>query len=596
MKKNFQVNLGGIINLLSNHLYSSSHVFIRELIQNANDAITAVNMLDIKPSIHIELFSDEDGTILSVIDNGSGLTHHEIEQFLSSVGSSIKRDQEIQRNDFIGRFGVGLLSCFMVCDEITLVTKSRKNHEVHKWIGFADGAYTVERLPDATNEYGTQVYIKFKADQVATYSEKKIKLLIREYANYLSYPIFFNNGKTLEQLNDQLFPWESKGAPYELDNTILNASLRHFNSESQHYIDLRIPEIELEGIAYILASNTTRHESSQKIYLKRMWLADSGEKLLPEWAFFLNCFVNSNQLSPTASRESLYINDAFDHAKKLIRERIKDYFRVLSAHDPEKMLAIVNTHYKAFKNLAVEEDDIFDLIINWLKFETSLGDFTLPELVKKFGKIEFTSDYDKYRQIKPLAMAQNSCVVNAAYLHEADLIRKFKSKLPEIEMKLIDTNDFVALFEPISIEERNKLMEFIQLSNQYLKPYDCELVIKRYEPESLPAIFFMSDGSKHLRDMKDSIAQSNALFGAILNKLLNTEQQDPSVLCVNLNNLLIQQLATQQDPKLIDKFIVTIYINALLQGHHPLKQKEMNHLTQSLVDIMQMGISTISNK
>src|SRR5690606_16387971 len=110
---NFQVNLNGMIDLLSNHLYSNPGVFYRELLQNAADAIAARNRLGhaFEGKITFELFPSK---TLAVHDNGIGLTESEIGQFLASIGHTSKRGNPDASDDYIGQFGVGLLACFLV--------------------------------------------------------------------------------------------------------------------------------------------------------------------------------------------------------------------------------------------------------------------------------------------------------------------------------------------------------------------------------------------------------------------------------------------------------------------------------------------------
>ena len=364
MKKNFQVNLSGVINILSNHLYSSSDVFVRELLQNAHDAINAGLLLEeFDPSVQVELVDDENGGVLIITDNGSGLTQDEIELFLSSVGSSIKTGNESKKTDFIGRFGVGLLSCFMVCEEINLITKSRKNHEAYQWVGSGDGSYSVSKLEQETHSFGTKVFIRFKESYHLHYTGAKIKKLIKEYADYLQHPITFTYNESTEVVNKQNFPWEEETEFIQKkERAILNASKHTFLVDAEDYIDLTIPEIGIEGVAYILPKETSRMKPQQQVYLKRMWLSNSSDQLLlPSWAFFLNCIVNSSQLSPTASRESFYDNAVLKKTKAFLRQHLMDYFKTLSEEDPEKMIRIIHTHYTAFKSLAIAESDGFSI-------------------------------------------------------------------------------------------------------------------------------------------------------------------------------------------------------------------------------------------
>ena len=127
----FKVNLGGMIDILANHLYSTPEVFIRELLQNGIDAISArkKQQSDLRDA-HLRIKVDP-GRQLVFTDSGAGLTRDEIHQFLAVIGQSSKRDLETGRvyEDYIGRFGIGLLSCFMVSDEILVHTRSVRDPE-----------------------------------------------------------------------------------------------------------------------------------------------------------------------------------------------------------------------------------------------------------------------------------------------------------------------------------------------------------------------------------------------------------------------------------------------------------------------------------
>ena len=131
----FQVNLGGMIDILSNHLYSSPDVFVRELLQNAVDAIAAKRKTGIASAQKDEIcliLSEENGRpLLCFTDTGTGLTEAEIHRFLAVIGQSSKHDLQkgAVQEDYIGRFGIGLLSCFLVSDVIRVQTRSYQTPE-----------------------------------------------------------------------------------------------------------------------------------------------------------------------------------------------------------------------------------------------------------------------------------------------------------------------------------------------------------------------------------------------------------------------------------------------------------------------------------
>jgi molecular chaperone HtpG len=166
MEYRFQVNLGGIIDLLSNHTYSSPQVYIRELLQNGVDAILARKILQPahQGEMRLELPTRklDQGPMLIFTDDGIGLTEDEIHLFLATIGQTSKRDELLQRTDFLGHFGVGLLSCFMVSDEIIVITRSaRADARTIEWRGRADGTYSLTII-EREMEPGTEVRLHCK--------------------------------------------------------------------------------------------------------------------------------------------------------------------------------------------------------------------------------------------------------------------------------------------------------------------------------------------------------------------------------------------------------------------------------------------------
>src|SRR4051812_7422361 len=155
----FQVDLRGVVDLLSHHLYASPRVYVRELLQNATDAITARRAVDAglpgaapaRGQVRIEA----SGGAVSVHDTGIGLTEAQVHELLATIGRSSKRDDlGFARHEFLGQFGIGLLSCFLVADEIRVHTRRAGSAPV-LWTGYADGRYDV--TPGPEREPGTSV-------------------------------------------------------------------------------------------------------------------------------------------------------------------------------------------------------------------------------------------------------------------------------------------------------------------------------------------------------------------------------------------------------------------------------------------------------
>ncbi|MGA6094442.1 ATP-binding protein [Microbacterium sp. NPDC079356] len=185
----FQVDLRGVIDLLSRHIYSSPRVFLRELLQNAVDAIAARRALDggggrirITP---VSAASDE----FVLRDDGIGLTEAEVADLLATVGRSSKRDIfDLPRGDFLGQFGIGMLSCFMVCDTIVIRSRSAAGDGAVEWTGHADGTFTVS--PYAGDlPVGTSVHLTPRADTRSLLETSTVLDLAETFGRYLPHTV-----------------------------------------------------------------------------------------------------------------------------------------------------------------------------------------------------------------------------------------------------------------------------------------------------------------------------------------------------------------------------------------------------------------------
>ena len=162
MREQFRVDLRGIVDVIGHHLYSSERVYLRELVQNARDAVTARAELghDVEGLIEIE---PAWGTYpLIVRDNGIGLTADDMRNLLSMIGSTSKRDDfAMARRDFLGQFGIGLLSAFLVADSIEVVSRSARTPDAPtmRWVGSSDGTFTIQESARALPEPGTEVWL-----------------------------------------------------------------------------------------------------------------------------------------------------------------------------------------------------------------------------------------------------------------------------------------------------------------------------------------------------------------------------------------------------------------------------------------------------
>lgn len=380
----FQVDLKGLIRLLSENLYSSNDVFLRELLQNCVDAIEARRIAEPEFSAgkiqisYLPKTAKEARLVFS--DNGIGLTQAEIHTFLSVIGQSSKRG-EMKRGSFIGQFGIGLLSCFLVTDEILVRSRSIREEQGWRWLGRSDGTYQV--MPETeTMEPGCEVILLLKGRNASCYGEERVVERLKDYGFLLQIPVEFSGQGGRQKINDAFIPWRQTFCSNE---EILAFGELLF--EEKFFGVVPVSGEGLQGYAFISSRQTSAAATGKhKIFLKDMLITEDGKDLIPKWAFFTRCILNAQNLTPIASREGFVLDHHLARARNTIEKCIFDYFVALSQYDVDRLKQITIVHNVAVKSLAVENEKIYHLFFPFLTFFTNKGNLTGFQLVEAAKK------------------------------------------------------------------------------------------------------------------------------------------------------------------------------------------------------------------
>lgn len=586
--KKFQVNLEGIISLLSENLYSNKGVFIREVLQNAVDAITARKKIDkdIKEAINFELYDDT----LIVDDNGIGLSNEDIEQFLSVIGQSSKRDRDdLLDGDFIGRFGIGLLSCFIVCNEITVITRKVGTDDVYKWIGKNDGTYEIKKL-DMKKEYGTSMYLKAKEGCSEYFSFEYILKMLNHYGGFLPYPIMLTYEDKTQNVNEN-FNLLLTG---EFDKTKWNLLGRKvFQDSFLDCIPITSKIAGIKGAAYILKRNTSvAAKVKGKIYVKGMFVSDDCEKLMPSWAFFTKPLINAENLRLTASREDFYEDETLEKVRKEIEKSIRDYFIDLSKSNPKKLEEIINVHYNSLKLMSAEQDELYKIMIRYFKFETTMGKMTLFDILDEYDAIKYTTSVEEYRQIEKIAKAQSICIVNGGYLNDVELIEKFNLLVDRYVTEVVNPGELSNSFDELTFEQMEDSNEFITFADNVLKSHNCKSSIKIFNPKDVPAIYNLNKCTKMLKDINESrdesLKQDNFILAELVSSFEDIFSNEMSDLCFNYSNNLIRKLIHCENKDVKKSVIDIIYVQALMAGHNKISGEEHKLFEEGINTLMDL--------
>ena len=597
----FQVDLRGLVDLLSHHLYSSPRVYLRELLQNAVDAITARQALTAgAPSdapARIRVHTGEGR--LTVTDTGIGLTEADVHRFLATIGRSSKRGADggldgaelaSVRGDFIGQFGIGLLACFVVADEITVLTRSAADPAAPavEWHGTSDGRYTIRTLPaSAVPEPGTTVTLVPHADGAEWTRPHQVVALARHYGSLLRHEVTVTDedgGST--RINPAPAPWKVRYAsPLARREALVEHCRTTFDFTPLDTVELDLPLVGLRGVAYVLP--TSVHPSRQaghRVHLKGMLLSDQAHELLPEWAFFVRCVVDADSLRPTASREALYEDETLAAIRDALGARIRDWLTGLAASDPGLLHRFIGAHHLAVKALARYDDELLRLLLPWLPFETTDGQVTLHEFIRAHPVILVTQTVEEFRQVAPIAAAAGLGVVNGGYAYDRDLVHRLPEIRPGATVVDLDPATVTAHLDTVDPAAELSAAAFLHTAREVVAQFDCDVVLRAFHPVSAPSLLLDNREARHERGRSELAGRADGMWADILGSLRS--QAPRAQLVLNHLNPLVRRAASITEQGLAVTAVEALYGQALLMARRPLRASESALLNRAFIGLL----------
>jgi molecular chaperone HtpG len=573
----FQVDLRGLVDLLSHHLYSSPRVYIRELLQNAVDAITARRAVEPDAPALVRLEPGADG--LRVSDTGIGLTEAQVHELLATIGRTSKRDElGFARHEFLGQFGIGLLSCFLVADEIEVVTRCGDAPTV-RWVGYADGHYTVE-LPQAQrDEPGTTVALVPRRGAQQWFTPPAVTQLAQLYGSLL--PVTVQVGQSTVTVGQP--PWLGP----DRGNALRAYARDQFGLDPFDVIELNVPEAGLTGVAFVLPVPTNpASRAGHRVYLKRMLLAESAEGLLPEWAFFARCVIDASELRPTASREGLYEDGLLESTREALGDQLRGWLVRLAARDPERLGEFMSVHHLGVKALALHDDEMLRLVDRWWPMETNVGRMTLSDFREHYGLLRYSPTIDQFRQLAAVAAAQNVALVNGGYVYDAEIIERLSTMDSTIVVERLDPTDLATRFDAVDPAVELGLRPFLAHAQRALDALGCEVVLRAYEPAGLPAMYLVDRRAAFRGELRATRERSDPLWADVLSALDSSLEDTRPQLVLNYRNPLVRRVSVLGDPAVVAIATEALYGQALLLGYHPIRPADAALLNRSFLGLL----------
>ena len=400
-KQQFKAESQRLLDLMINSIYTHREIFLREILSNASDAIDKLAytaLTDDKVGINRDEFAititrDPENRILSVSDNGIGMSKAELEENLGTIAKSgslgFKQAMEKNENiDIIGQFGVGFYSAFMVASSITVITKKYGEEQAWKWVSDGADGYTIE--PTEKEAPGTDIIMSLKADtEEEKYSEYleeyEIRSLVRKYSDYIRYPIKMEVTKSrpveeaaaegeeekepkyesyteMETLNSMVPIWQraKKDVTEEEYDSFYREKFFDYNKPLRTIHSSAEGSVSFKALLYIPAKApydfyTKDFKRGLQLYSSGVMIMENCEDLLPEHFRFVRGVVDSQDLSLNISREMLQHNRQLTIIARNIEKKIKSELKAMLENDREKYEEFYAAFGRQLKYGAVSE-------------------------------------------------------------------------------------------------------------------------------------------------------------------------------------------------------------------------------------------------
>lgn len=334
--------------VLGKHLYSTPTVAIRELVQNAHDSIIRRRMEapEWGEPARITVTGDQARGVIRVTDTGAGLTDEEIHRFLATVGVGYTRTLR-ERNDdagLIGMFGLGFLSAFVLAADVVLVTTSYQDPS-RGWRYQSATGEKYSLTPVAPRPVGTEVILTLRDSFSHLASQEVLRQILSAYCILLKEPLYLAGEEV--PLNPDNPPWRepegnTRGHPVWLQRKRLEFA-RRFDGYFEPVCTLPVapprddPEVDAVGLLWVQDGATygTSDNRQLSVFGRGMLLDDDARDLLPPWAGFISGVIESNLLTPTASREDLQKDDCYHATREALEEALITGLAAVPAPSPK---------------------------------------------------------------------------------------------------------------------------------------------------------------------------------------------------------------------------------------------------------------------
>lgn len=394
----FQAEVKQLLDLMIHSLYSNKEIFLRELISNASDAIDRLRFAALSDDTlyendtdyKIRVSYDKDARTITVADNGIGMTRAEVVEHIGTIAKSGTREffQSLtgdQQKDatLIGQFGVGFYSSFVVADRVTLTTRHAglSPEEGVTWESDGGGEYTLETVEKPGR--GTEVTIHLREGEDEFLNGARLRAIIHKYSDHIMQPIVMKSEDKEKQNEDEVVNRASalwtrpKSEITEEEYNEFYKHVAHDFSDPLAYVHSRMEgNYEYILLLYIPSRApfdlwTRERHHGVKLYVRRVFIMDDAEKLLPGYLRFVRGVIDSNDLPLNISREILQQNKIIDTIRSNAVKKVLNLLSDLAANNREKYATFWQEFGRALKEGMLEDHANRESLTKLLRFAST---------------------------------------------------------------------------------------------------------------------------------------------------------------------------------------------------------------------------------
>jgi molecular chaperone HtpG len=594
IKKNLEIHSENILPIIKKWLYSDKDIFVRELVSNAVDAIRKVKILKDQGLIQnadenykIDVKIDKDKKTLTFTDNGVGMDVEEVQKYIAQIAFSGAEDfvnkykSNNEKDQFIGHFGLGFYSAYMVSSKVEINTLSYKeNAEPVFWSCDGGSAeYTIEKGTRTTR--GTEITLFIDEESEDYLEELKMRQILTHYCSFLPYPVYLD--ETL--INTQEPLWIKNPADCtEQDYLDFYRYLYPADEDPLFWVHLNVDyPFHMKGILYFpkIRQDFDPAQNSVKLYCNRVFVSDNCKDIIPNYLMALRGVIDSPDIPLNVSRSYLQMDKTVRQLSGHISKKVSDSLSTLYKTEKDRFIKCWNDISTVIKLGVLEDEKLYERVKDILIWKTVDGEWiTVQDYLdsyreKSHDKIYYTKDEKHMSSLHTMYENQGIGILCSSHPIDMYIMQFIERKIPPVLFQRVDAALADSILDKdrektiLSADGRSEAAHLADFIRSKLDNKNLEIEAKSLASDELPGLILQDEHQRRMRDYMLSLDPKGGVA--------NMDMLGKKTFVVNTNNALINAIhkLENKNSELATELVREAYDIALLS------QREMDSVALS---------------